>query len=357
VLAVAVLSALIVQSASAQTTIEGAATAGSPVVSPLPPATPGSTAIATPTVPLPELAPQPSEKPIGAELDTLASTPLGTPRPTFPQSITLKIASWNISGASQATTSTPTANATNETATTWRTTFGSERSSASWRKRGPAGFEADVIAMQGVTNLQDIRRSFGARRFHLIASRQLLTQNTATSLGISVERSTAPPTTAVAYRRQRGTRIAGVRHFLPDRSAHSEPPAITAFRLRLYRKMIWFASLDLPADCPKDMATAACEPHRPTLARFLTWTRRIARQQTPLILLGHWPAHLTDQLKDAGFETSPRHSQETAGCTEAPISMLMAQPANSTGTQRLSEFKTPDAGKCLAITEVTVALR
>ena len=183
--------------------------------------------------------PEPVEIPIGTEanapIDEITDLTL-LPKQRLPASLKLKIGTWNLAARKPGETAiapqkpeTPKKN--------WRHTFGAERTTAQWRELDKGGFGADIIALQGVKSMRTVSRLFNARRYHIIASRQLLARSTVNSSGIAVFRADAPATTAVAFRRRRGVRIAGFRHFLPRHVKQGvEPVAITAFRLRIYRK-------------------------------------------------------------------------------------------------------------------------
>jgi hypothetical protein len=304
------------------------------------------------TQPIPlEREPTPLEKPIGAELETLDQSVIVHTRRQVPPFMIFKVASWNLVSGSPAE-----ANKRRTRQRAWRHTFGAERRSPAWRKAGAAKIDADIIAVQGVTSLRGIRARFDAKRFHVITSRQLLTRATATSAGIVTARSDAPPTTAIIYRRRKGLHSSGVRHFLPNPAKH-EPPAITAFRLRVHRKMFWVASLDLPTNCTLEMASASCLPHAAMLAKFMHWAKLRSSQKAGIVLLGRWPAMMRMQLRSIGFEPGKQIDQ-AINCASATTNMLVAMPAANAGSPHsFSNSKPAPSTPCAATAELKVVLR
>ncbi len=280
------------------------------------------------------------------------------PRQRLPASLTLKIGTWNLAARKPGETAiapqkpeTPKKN--------WRHTFGAERTTAQWRKLDKGGFGADIIALQGVKSVRTVSRLFNARRYHIIASRQLLARSTVNSGGIAVLRADAPATTAVAFRRRRGVRIAGFRHFLPRHVKQGvEPPAITAFRLRIYRKMLWVASADTPSGCLVDTSPEACQHQVAIFNDFVTWAgQQISKQHAWLILLGQWPNSITASLNQAGFEVRDSIANDIA-CTPAPSSMrIFSPPADGAGQAKLDNAATAKSNPCAATADLTMKLR
>ncbi len=327
----------------------------------------------TPTLPPGTSAPV-SNTPIGTEAATLTPPTAASvqPRRRRPAEAKLRIASWNLSAAAPGT-QRPSANTQpkEQAAPTWRHTFGSERRTASWRRRSSVDLKADVIALQGLTNFRDTRRLLKARTYHLVASRQLLARSRAGSRGIPVFRSDAPPTTAIAFRRQRGIRPAGVRHFLPPvagRSA-SKTAAIIALRLRVYGKMVWFASLDLSERCTAaegETDAAGNPPHGRTdcagnavvIKRFTDWVATLKQQRSALVLLGRWPGEFVDKLPRGDLAISNSVPASTR-CIPAPAPALSLTPE----TAPQLTFETASSGEessgtaCVMRSKLTVTLR
>ncbi|MBU2531872.1 MAG: hypothetical protein KKB37_03980 [Alphaproteobacteria bacterium] len=316
--------------------------------------------------------PVPAETPIGTESLTLMQPlELNEPSERGPETLTLKIATWHID-AEKLSTDGPKAPSPEVTATKvepeaepqkiWRHTFGSERKSAPWRRRAPAGFEADIIALQGVTDVRTVRGMFNARKYHLVASRQLLRRNAANPSGAAVIRENATPTTAVVFRRRRGIRPAGYRHFLPPAetraSAGAEPAAITAIRIAIYERMLWIASLDAPAECTTKTAGLACRPLRPMLAEFSEWAAGLSRGRNMLLLLGQWPAMLTANLPDSGPDAVQSAAIDTgARCAPRPsqaVLVVFGDPALPAGP--FAHGRPAKGNACAGTAELTLKL-
>ncbi len=122
----------------------------------------------------------------------------------------LRVVSWHLDDAIKAgMLSRPT-----QKKKTWRHTFGAERETAPAVRFDPVNLKADVVLLQGVRSLREVRRLFSARKWKVIASRQLLKSLDDVHTG----RRSKPAeygTTAIAIRFQKGVRVTGVRH-LPE---------------------------------------------------------------------------------------------------------------------------------------------
>ena len=241
----------------------------------------------------------------------------------------------------------------------WRHTFGAERTTAQWRDFAKGGLAVDIVALQGVKNVRTVSRLFNARRYHIITSRQLLARSTVNSTGLAALRADAPATTALAFRRRRGVRISGFRHFLPRTIMQgAEPPAITAFRLRIYRRMLWVASADTPAICATEPKAAICQHQATILYNFGKWVGdRLSKRGIPLLLLGQWPDTIADRLGAAGYEAQASIVNGVA-CTPRPSPMrLFAPAAGTTRLTSLSNAAVPKSKPCAATADLTLALR
>ncbi len=94
---------------------------------------------------------------------------------------------------------------------TWRHTFGAELRSDPSIAISPAKFDADIILLQGVRDIREVRKLFPARSWKVIASRQLL--KSLDNVHTGQQRTLAQTgATAIAVRYQRGVRITAVRH-------------------------------------------------------------------------------------------------------------------------------------------------
>jgi hypothetical protein len=134
----------------------------------------------------------------------------------------------------------------------WRTSFGSERRSEVKAPKPSAGVEADIVLLQGVSDVRRLRSWFPAGQWRLITSRHF-----ARSDGDGVDEEAAAssvpsPATAVALRLRPGLRVTGRDH-LPEVAGASGPAAavatVTAVKIRYENRETWALSVLLPEDC------------------------------------------------------------------------------------------------------------
>lgn len=201
-------------------------------------------------------------------------------QPTITDDTLLRIASWNLLDAVGA----GVLKREKQSQKRWRNTFGAERRIASRPKIGGDILSADIVLLQGVKSIQEVRQIFPARYWKLILSRQLLRQsrgriNAETVLGGDLT------TTAVAVRYQRGLRVTGYEHLLDlgakpiadgqttqsngtetrkdDQAAGNEtsekptPTAGMALRIAHMRNNFWVVSVVLPDACR--IGSGACQ--------------------------------------------------------------------------------------------------
>lgn len=311
------------------------------------------------SAPEPTERPDPTEIPIGTEAGALTERPLElVRRRPLPTSMSFRIATWNLT-AKRPGEITTGKNEITKRPKQWRHTFGAERKTAQWRSLGRRDFSADIIALQGVGGRRTVAHLFNARRYHIIVSRQLLARSAATGTGFSIFREDAPPTTALVYRRRRGVRIAGFRHFMPKpvSQPQQETPAITAIRLRVYRKVVWVASADIPADCPADMSGEQCQAHQTIIDAFVTWAgKHVTRQKAPLLLMGRWPDAVITKLSEAGLPLRRRLSASNA-CSPAPSDVLLVSaPSVSDDAAVLANPEVVKSNDCVSTVELTINL-
>ncbi len=303
--------------------------------------------------------PDPVETPIGTEANTpIPEMPETAPRRRLPSSISFKVATWNLA-ALRPGKNQSAQQEFEKPRKVWRHTFGAERTTAPWRDFAKSGLAADLVALQGVKSIRTVSRLFNARRYHIITSRQLLARSTVNSSGLAALRADAPATTALAFRRRRGVRISGFRHFLPRTIRRgAEPPAITAFRLRIYRRMLWVASADVPGICAKAPKRAICQHQATILYNFNKWIReRLSKRKVPLLLLGQWPESIAEKLKEVGYEAQTSLRTNPA-CSPQPSPMRLYGPApNTSEVSRLANPDVPTSTPCAAIADLTFALR
>lgn len=165
----------------------------------------------------------------------------------------------------------------------WRTSFGSERSTPPETLNGGARYDlkADVILLQGIADATLLRRYFfPARHWHLIVSRQKLTDVAMQADPVSV----SVGITGVAIRVREGLRITA-REYFPRIGGEQlgEPGANllagTAVRVADRGRTMWLASFAVPPACAE--APAACTAR----ARLSEWQDG-KRQSGEAVVLG-----------------------------------------------------------------------
>ena len=278
------------------------------------------------------MRPVPAERPaaIGSEAEEAAGEDWLPPvrERVLPEQVELRLAVWNmISGTGGAAAPVPVV--TPEPKRVWRHTFGAERETASWRQLvSAAGFEADVMALQGARSLHDLRQLFPVRRYHAVVSRQLLARSTASSGGLPVFRDDAPATTAVVYRKQRRVRSAGFKHFLPERVSRAGRGAIaiTAMRLRVFRRTVWVVSIDGRL-CGSDKAVT-CPEQDELLARFVVWSDQIIDHRSAVVVAGRWPQALGGAFSNT-IEQQRIAARSSPCRPESSGVMLLTRPQGS----------------------------
>jgi hypothetical protein len=157
----------------------------------------------------------------------------------------------------------------------WRTTFGAA-SLIDANAPKPKVIEADVVLLQDVTNLMQLRRAFPPKSWRLIVSRQMVPDDARSPAAISKN-----PSTVIAVRFQPDIRIAGQEHLMDmaDRKSLSEAAkltgapelssaplvAATAVRLNIVGKFAWVVSASFDESC--GIPGPAC----PQRTRLNTW--------------------------------------------------------------------------------------
>ena len=91
-------------------------------------------------------------------------------QPRISENKGLRIASWNLSDAAK----TGVIAREEPVTKSWRNTFGAERRIAAKPKFAGDRLQADVVLLQGVTSVREVRQIFPARGWKLILSRQVL---------------------------------------------------------------------------------------------------------------------------------------------------------------------------------------
>jgi hypothetical protein len=163
----------------------------------------------------------------------------------------------------------------------WRTTFGSERRSAPPRPKNAGLPGADIVLLQGISDMKSVRQWFPARDWKLVVSRQLLISDDPLETW-SRDGIASVPTTGIAVRYRPGMRVTAQDHLLDlakadDTQPNSIQPAGTAIRVQMAGTTIWALSVHLPPECLG--ASQACVAND-TMARW--WQ---SKKQPGLVLI------------------------------------------------------------------------
>ena len=305
------------------------------------------------------------EIPIGTESRETFPAPAAPSQTQMPTTKDFQLASWNLlAGVRQGDGTVKRFTVRQPAKQTWRHTFGAERETLRFAKQGPAGFQADLVALQGVTSVRDVRRLYPARKYHVILSRQLLATSNSEARGLIAYRQTGAPTTALVYRRQRGVRFAGMRHFVPKRgpgdSEIDDPAAITAIRLRVYRRAFWLASLDVAAGCDAaDKQTHQCVERETIVESFLDWAVKSVTPSTPMVLMGHWPSDVSEAIKSR-LDNIEHLGAATPSCDPAPTGFMVLHRAGEQSRERVFEVRGPavsSANACAITSQARLSLQ
>lgn len=254
-----------------------------------------------------------------------------TPTVESPAPGKLTIASWSLEAARKAgVLHDPKA----APPRTWRHTFGAERRSPAHVVFDVRTPDADVVLLQGVKRLSEVRRLLPSRNWKLVVSRQLAERATTGT-------DSAPAlVTAIAVRYRQGLRISGQLHLpelvapalLGQSDAAAAGAAGTAIRLLADGKALWLVSVSLAAACQK--AATLC----PTRDKLEDWIA--ARRQTgEAVIVG-------------GRGGATVHGAETLGaCGEQAIARFAPPGAAATNViQPAAEVD--EAGGCLVKVEL-----
>ncbi|MCU0955112.1 MAG: hypothetical protein MUC37_11015 [Hyphomicrobium sp.] len=158
----------------------------------------------------------------------------------------------------------------------WRTSFGSERRSEPARPKPKAAIDADIVLLQGVTDVRAMRAWFPAGQWRLIASPHVFAGSGDETEGYAPSPKAPVAATAVAVRLRPGLRITA-KDFLPEVAGPAgDAPggaAATAARIRFANRETWALSVFLPdgcaGSCPERIADRAAENiRRVTGGRF-----------------------------------------------------------------------------------------
>ena len=193
----------------------------------------------------------------------------------------LRIASFNVSAEP------PVAGRSQVPQPWWRHTSGSVRGAAAGRR--PVRFEADIVVLQGVTNLGVVRQMLPARLYRVVASRQILENAHVMRDAPHVQ------TTAIAIRRDARLRTIAHDHLL----ALAEPPPGTetplsagiAMRLLSNRRAVWVLSIDLAQGCSGETVQdqSRCAAAERQLDLVEAWLSEKVAAGEAVIIAGRFP--------------------------------------------------------------------
>jgi hypothetical protein len=300
-----------------------------------------------------------SPDPVLTETDLLAPAP--PPRQDIRK---LRLAVWNVSHLTTEEAA-ELARANRPERTVWRNTFGAERRTATWQRHGRAGIDADIIALQGISTVKDVRRMFPARKFHVVFSRSAL-MNLDSSFGSRQDDSNG--LTAIAIRRRPGLRMAGQRHFVAPRLGSTALQATApglAIRVNPGAgQFIWVANIALNPDChTATTPTPECDGERLAKASIDAWFDTARRSGTPVVLAGSAAALIGSNV---GRNERP---PATSACTHSPPGLTIieapgrgaaspdavaAQSRGSDPRWRLQRLAPPDKRPCAALARLAL---
>jgi hypothetical protein len=196
----------------------------------------------------------------------------------------LRVASWDLSEAPNLMPPPQTASAQ---ARSWRTTFGSERRTEAEATPVPVtqalDVDADVMLLQGVSDVSALRRLFQPRHWRLVVSRRVLPSGDPSAVFAGPSLNTALPVrvTAIAVRAKRGLRIVGREHIVDlasaeDGAGSATAPSATVVRIADGTRMLWLVSVVLPETCRSERGEC------PARQRISEWqkTKQSAGQAT-----------------------------------------------------------------------------
>lgn len=247
--------------------------------------------------PIPELPPEndilpPADDGLTDALPDINPEIRSRPAPEVIAPSNLRIASWDLS---EAPSLMPPPQSASAQARSWRTTFGSERRSEAEVSTVPVtqalDIEADVMLLQGVSDVSALRRLFQPRHWRLVVSRPVLPSGDpgAAYAGPSLNTALPARVTAIAVRAKRGLRITGREHILDlaraeDGAGGAAPPSATVVRIADGSRMLWLLSVVLPdacrgegAECPARQRVSVWEKGKQSAGQATVIGGRLAR--------------------------------------------------------------------------------
>ena len=200
---------------------------------------------------------------------------------------TLQVAAWNLSHLTKEQAAELKVKPA-PTQRKWRNTFGAERRTPA--KRNRHGIDADVVALQGLRTVSEVRGVFPAATHQVIVSRAALGELQGEIPGS--RDSNQAGFTAIAIRSRAGIRITGQHYFTAPSlgpSLAGQTTSTIALRLTVDRSAIWLFRSNSDPDCS---ATASdnnpgCDGQRLMSDTISRWIERTRAAGTPVILAGH----------------------------------------------------------------------
>ncbi len=269
--------------------------------------------------------------------DIPETTPDYVPRPppeVFPPS-NLRVASWDLS---EAPNLMPPPQAATQ-ASTWRTTFGSERRTEAEISTIPApqamSVDADVVLLQGVSDVAVLRRLFQPRNWRLVVSRRVLPTSSTGAAYTGPTLNTAMPVrvTAIAVRAKRGLRIIGREHILDLARADDAPgataPSATVVRIADGTRLLWLLSVALPDACSSKGAEC------PSQQRIADWQQsKLSAGQATVV--------------GGKFAKAASSAAPTAPCSHQEVASDLRRPEPSPRSQATQR----EGAGCIALIEL-----
>ena len=197
-----------------------------------------------------------------------------------PREGALRIVSWDLSTLP----AMEGGRANEETQASWRTSFGSERSTPPETLTGGARYDlkADVVLLQGISDATLLRRYFfPARYWHLMVARQKLTD-----IAMQADpASAAVGITGVAIRVREGLRITAREYFPRIGGEQGEPGANllagTAIRVVDRGRTVWLASFAVPPSCAETPAPCMAR------TRLAEWQESKRQQEEAVVVVAN----------------------------------------------------------------------
>ena len=270
----------------------------------------------------------------------LAAVPVTTVRA---DQDTVRIASWNLRGMLPDLVRGRLV----EPKSVWRHTFGPRQPARHPVQLRPVVFEADIVALQGISSPALAKRLFPAQKYLLIVSRRPASRSSARAAAAAPDARL----TAIAVRRRRHVRIVGREYITQfatgttaDRPGQRQSTGI-AVKVRLHDRAVWVLSIDLIDGCRQgpDGAKAnmdACQIQDRQFHTLARWLDKRRQRKAAAIVAGS--LNRTFGLAAPGANTETLWRRLDGGRADAPRVQV---PARSPQTKQPepSEINPPPA--------------